>query len=181
MKTINKNTTLKCEDKTYLPVEINEVIYWIDTNGILNENSFVLEDKKILSCCNRLYLSAKNHLLQSTNKIISQSRNVLESVPVINLDNYAKDRYKYLYGTDFDDTEVSLLEWQAFKLGYNSNKGYYSKEDIEKAIDLYRELGLNVDKTLKTNVDNLKQEIFKQINSISIIEIDEFFNILGYE
>lgn len=33
----------------------------------------------------------------------------------------------------------------------------------------------------KPNVDNLKQEIFKQINSISIIEINEFFNILNYE
>lgn len=177
MKLINKNTILKCEDKTFQPVKVNEIIYW----GTGEEPTFYDAHNYTKPC----YYIFKGEIIKreyshhvESNTIVAQSQNVLEGVPIINLDNYAKDRYKYLYGTDFDDMEISLLEWQAFKMGYNSNKGYYSKEDIEKAIDLYRELGLNVDKTLKANVDIFKKQVI-QVLTLPKIEWEIIFDKQG--
>ena len=104
---------------------------------------------------------------------VAQSSPKLAGVPVISLDTYIE----MLVGKYVSYPNAYVLVKQLFK----SNQNQYTQKDIEKAIDLYRELGLNVDKTLKVNIDKLKQEIFEQINQISVIEVDVNFNIISYE
>lgn len=58
----------------------------------------------------------------------------------------------------------------------------FTQKDIEKAIELARENQIGYDEGYPViYYENDLEEIFEQINTISIIEVDEQFNILNYE
>jgi hypothetical protein len=58
----------------------------------------------------------------------------------------------------------------------------YTLEDIVKAIELARTTYIQNGGFVNMEVDQYStSEIIEQINSISIIEVDEQFNIIGYE
>jgi predicted amino acid racemase len=117
MKQITKNTILKQGDKTYQPVEVDGIIYWVDKEENHWIGAFNINDKDV----------------------VVQSQPKLEGIPVIDL----KTNLNY----------------------YNINQ--YTQKDIEKFY-----------KHVKTHTF---AEAMEQINSISLIEVDEQFNIISYE
>ena len=140
--------------KTYQPVEVDGVIYWGKKS---NEDwfNFYNEDEYWF--------------------LVAQSQPKLEGIPVISLDSYV-ERLGQKYGKS--RVEVSTA-WGSFVDGYKSNPNQYNQKDIEKAIELARE-------TISSNEAGICDKytelgILQQINSISVIEVDEQFNIISYE
>lgn len=69
-------------------------------------------------------------------------------------------------------------------IGYKSNPNQYTQKDIEKAIELIKNSAfvdaIDWDKHV-VSFEESNEKIFEQINSISVIEVDEQFNIISYE
>jgi len=71
---------------------------------------------------------------------------------------------------------ISLWDFQLIK------PTEYTLDDVEKAIELARTTYLQEDELVGIEVDQYStSEIIEQINSVSIIEVDEQFNIISYE
>jgi len=153
MKKITNKTILKQRDKKYQPVEVDGVDYCIDENVREFEYDWVLY--KDLHISKLIWKSDKAPFI---GRIIAQSQPKLDGIPVISLDSYIEKLCPCI-GLDF------RVEWIN---GYNSNLNQYTQKDIEKVIELARYSNMSEDKTLE------------QINSISVIEVDEHFNILNY-
>ena len=164
MKIITNKTLLKQGDKTYPPVEVEGVIYWEKDH--VKSGNFVFNrlSKEIVQ-------TNQSTCVWFNRKIVAQSQPKLEGIPVISLD-------KRLVLSEEEKNEL-LTENKSFighaylyyRLGYNSNPNHYTQKDIEKVYKLL--------------IDSSKiytyEEIIEQINSISVIEVDENFQIISYE
>lgn len=199
MKQITNKTILKQGDKTFQPVEVDGVVYWIDESftddyKLLKSDGILFTrdsgDREIYSYYEHdgyglgvFDLKGKRYTISvsRSSKIVAQSQPKLEDVPVISLDSYIERLAKNSYCTQpktintlHADTNYIL----GFIDGYNSNPNHYTQADIEKAIDL----ASKPQKILLNGIirEHLtKEEILDQINSISVIEVDEGFNIIS--
>jgi hypothetical protein len=151
MKQITKNTILKQGDKTFQPVE-----------GI---------DKIIFWIDKPVEVN-----------IVAQSQPKLEGIPVISLDSYVK-KFKKEYNSGNNSGIFTKGIEIGIEIGYNSNPNQYTQKDIEKVIKLARQ-------QTTTNMGGgfyeyeetySNEEIFEEINFISVIEVDDNFQILNYE
>jgi len=161
MKQITKNTILKQGDKTYQPVEVDGIIYWVDEYVVCRTGELYL------TSIQRRIIPKSEGVIQAGDKIIAQSQPKLEGIPVISLDSYV-EKLADLKGF-YDSTEDNKGNYttKAFIEGYKSNPNQYTQKDIEKFY-----------KHVKTHTF---AEAMEQINSISLIEVDEQFNIISYE
>lgn len=146
MKTITNKTVLKQGDKTYQPIEVDSVIYWVDENFVSYSPYYLITSRNIIA---KYTIERPILLKDNRGKIVAQSQSKLEGVPVISL-------------------------WETC---WNKNANQYTQKDIEKAIELATKS--NFDARLR--YDDLKNQVIDQINSISVIEVDEQFNIISYE
>jgi len=171
MKQITNKTILKQADKIYPPVEVDGVVYWIDENVREFEYDWVLY--KDLHIGKLIWKSDKAPFI---GRIIAQSQPKLEGVPIISLESYVKNLAIEKYGKKHEMLQGQLM---FFKYGYKSNPNQYTQKDIEKAIKLGK-----LKQELESGVFIKKysnKQILEQINSISIIEVDEQFKVINYE
>jgi hypothetical protein len=179
MKTITNKTILKQGDNTYIPVEVDGVIYWVgDAEGWSSTKICYNNDGAIGQPINR-----------ESKLIVAQSQPKLEGVPIISLDSYV-ERISNIKHPDEStpgwlDT-FSYLERKGFINGYKSNPNQYTQKDIDKAIELAQQQYWDI-RGFSSNTEGdwsfkyTEEEIFDQINSISVIEVNEQFNIINYE
>ena len=183
MKQITNKTILKQGDKEYQPVEVDGVIYWVD--------------EKTEPISGRYGMSSNPHNKQwfkslglddgrGAYLIVAQSQPKLEEIPVISLDSYIEKlawvstEKIFPEINDEDSTQIEIDKWNArwegFIDGHKSNPNQYTKADIEKAL------------FLKAGFDNkgytkymTNEEIFEQINSISVIEVNDNWEVISHE
>jgi len=192
MKQITNKTALKQGDKTYQPVEIDGVIYWVKDYNTADENFYAILNGDIefiyRSKYSGTYLVVKDgstmysHKIKSIYKIVAQSQPKLNGIPVVSLDSYLDLRFKNETTTWSWGESGSRIPEEFYKKGFKSNPNHYTQADIEKAIELARKHDVDLHNgrgcTLIPQIS--RNEILQQINSISVIEVDEQFNILGY-
>jgi len=101
----------------------------------------------------------------------AQSQLRFERIPVIGLDSYVEILADKCVTTNAGNRTINEDGWMStgFVYGFKSNPNQYTQKDIEKAIKFTR--GSN----------EPMEEILEQINYISVIEVDEHFNIISYE
>ena len=147
MKQITNKTILKQGDKTYQPIEVDGVIYWIDpeARGMMGWN-YNLGLKRLDNLPQHYPVCTTEW--NCCKKIVAQSQPKLDGIPVVNLRKHI--------GDDF-----------------------YTQADIEKAIWLAKEQSGWSWNTMEDSYT--MEEILEQINSISVIEVDEQFNVISYE
>ena len=190
-KNITANTLLKQGEKTYKPVEVNSIIYWLGGEAKTDEPAFDTQEKSTKWSPVLKMLGNTNIVTESfgTNrfiKIIAQSEPKLDGVPVVSLDRYIEKFAEKEYrehpsncksnpSFHFNRDVNCFRKRKAFIKGYTSNPNKYNLADIERAIKLTREAFL-----LTGNLQ-YNSKILKQINQIQQITVDEQFNILSYE
>jgi hypothetical protein len=195
MKTINKNTLLKCENKIFQPIEVEGVIYWYEEKQIPNAGYIKsiclgeIEDNKQheVKFGDKQYISPfVNNVGEcyGCRKIIAQSQPKLKGIPVISLDKYVerlaketRDSINKVAYCCSGETEEDIFD-SGFIISHKTNPNQYTQKDIDKAIKLARR---DFDENHFTVDVMHSSEIIEQINSISIIEVDEQFNIISYE
>ena len=150
MKKITTNTILKQGDKTFTAVEVDGNIVWIDKTEFADET-------------------------------IAQTKAILQGIPVILLDSYVerlaeKDADKYDWDFESSSGNGYADHVYGFIKGYKSNPAKWTDEDMERAIELSRiKLEVNAENEYLT-----KKQIFEQLSEISVIEVDNDFNVLNY-
>jgi hypothetical protein len=156
MKKITNKTFLKQGNKTYRPVESDILIYWVAD-----------ED--------------------AGSKIVAQSISLFQDTPVINLDKYveklALSQYKEPLNKD-DEKRASIVGnrgifgfrkfFKAFKKGWKSNPNEYTQEDLEKTF-------LAGMAHANSKYYPNKEQFIESLSHISIIEVDDNFQILNYK
>jgi hypothetical protein len=157
MKQITKKTILKQEDKTFQPIEVDGVIYWVDINQIVSESHDVKD--------NFIYVEKYHHYC----KVVAQSSNKIEGVPIIDLESYIQFQANKKF-TRLCDADKRFV----FRVERKSNPNQYTQKDIERAIELARNQSYG-------GFNFSKQQILEQINSISIIEVNENWEVISYE
>lgn len=172
MKKITNKTLLKCEDKTYQPIEIDGVIYWETGEPPTFDDVHNSKPCYYIFERNIIKREYSHHVESST--IIAQSQPKLEGIPVINLDDYVErlaiENYPFAVG-GIGNSENDKKNH--FIIGYKSNPNQYTQNDIEKAIEKCIDI--------QTNGHQIRlNTILKEINSISVIEVDAFFCIKNY-
>jgi hypothetical protein len=182
MKKITKNTILKQENKFYNAVEVDGVIFWVGS-AISTQNFGEWCYKEIIFRFNK---NSAYDTFNMPKKIVAQSTNKLDGVPVISLDKYIRNlahdtMLNYLTNGNPDgDFKHSTIGADENKIwwtkGYKSNPNLYTLKDIEKAY----EMGYN-DRDMDIGYGSNLPYCIEQINSISVIEVDEQFNIISYE
>lgn len=162
MKKITNKTIIRQVDKIYQPVEIDGVIYWTTNNKEGYIGYFYDRMMKSIHTNNNVY----------SDYIVAQSQPKLEGIPVVSFDKFV---ISYCHGESIGGKCI----YPKCKYDCSSHTETidisYTQQDIEKAILLGRRQGSCVG-TIYTN-----EEILEQINSISLIEVDEQFNIINYE
>jgi len=172
MKTINEDTTLRCKDKTFQPVEVDGVVYWHNfIHSVMGYTYFL--DGTIG------YISSSDRIFDYGYEIVAQSQPKLERVPIISLDSYFKQLFEQKTKTVSFGEHGTQSSFNWFNKGYQANPNEYTQKDIEKAMNAARNIEVNIDRTLKYMFSN--ETILEAINSISVIEVDEQFNIISYE
>jgi hypothetical protein len=160
MKKITDKTILKQGDKIFYPEQFSQGIYWRDKDGE--------------------YITDKKYVAQSTLMV--------KNLPIISLDSYSDKLKKGL--SEF--SKISLETKESFWIGkaagfgealqiYNSNQNTWTDQDIVRAVNLARKGKIKQAWEHYVDYDYSIEEILKQINSISVIEVDEQFNIINYE
>jgi len=190
MKQITNKTILKQGDKTYNPVKGDGVIYWLGGPISLNpDNIWVYRSNRIWKFKQGMTVVSSNMPIE----IIAQSQPKLEGIPVISLDSYVENLFEQNTKTTSFGEHGKQSPFYWFNKGYNSNPNQWTDDDIRKTIELARTLqeGKNEfevenilgssDGTYGVKQKYTEKEILKQINSISVIEVDTSFNIIGYE
>jgi hypothetical protein len=163
MKQITNKTILKQVCKTglgivtykYQPAEIDGVIYWEtkDFNPIGAAFYIYTNSDKTKEINWK-----KDGAVINETKIVAQSQPHLEGIPVVSLDSYWSNKSNLSYHLA------------------NPCPNQYTQKDIEKAILFWETYeGNSIFK------EDVLVELFNHINSISVIEVDEQFNILSYE
>jgi hypothetical protein len=180
MKQITIETTLKQGDKTYRPIEIDGVFYWVDPTSRIEETypQIVVEKLDKMRCYTLFQIDNINDIdYMNQSIVIAQSQPKIERVPVIDLYNYigiqAINQSKK-FASKNGETNYIL----GFINGHQLNQNQYTQKDIDRAIELARE---QFDFDGYSLGENSKKEILEDINSISLIEVDEHFNIISYE
>jgi hypothetical protein len=176
MKKITNKTILKQGDKSYSPVEVDGVIYWVHDTTVKKEDGWTWDDryKKLVSP--EQNLKTPTHDADFYWKIVAQSLPIIREVPIIYLGDVIENIFEIkTKDVSFGEKEKRSANYW-FKKGFNSNPNQYTQEDIEKAIDLARLQGEQT--YLCKHSDN---EILEQINSISVVEVDEQFDVISYE
>lgn len=101
MKYLTNKTIIVQEDKTYIPIEIEGTIYWIDKEATINEQDYYYNfDYNYIKLClkiskefikNALYYEENSTVFdysKDCGKIVAQSDDKLSNIPIINLDDY---------------------------------------------------------------------------------------------
>jgi protein tyrosine phosphatase len=192
MKQITNKTLLKQGDKTYQPIEIRGIIYWGNFNEELKDGEMCFLKENHYINGGIVKYNAKKAIGYGLGfdffmKIVAQSKPNLEGIPVISLDSYVE---RLCNTRDLSYQDISIKEINAYKNGfvnsYISNPNQYTQKDIELAVEFAR---LQHDTGLGTMAQGYtdmvytysKEQIFEQINSISVIEVDAQFNVINYE
>jgi hypothetical protein len=141
-----------------------------------------INSNTLLKCGNKTYRGAEiNNVIcwidSSTlaDEIVAQTSNLIQGIPVISLENYYGDiheSWNIVYRM-FPQISLTLFS-RIFKDGYNSNPNKDTVHDLVKAIDLSRQYPADV-------AGFRKEEILEELSQISVINVDEQFNILSYE
>ncbi len=182
MKKITNKTILKQGDKTFQPVEVDGVVYWHNSiHSVMGYTYFL--DGTIG------YISSSDRIFDYGYEIVAQSQPKLERVPIISLDSYVERLKKGIYESSKLATVTQEQFWIGKAAGFgealqiynksNQNQYQYTQQDIEKAMNAARNIEVDIFRTLKYTFSN--EAILEAINSISVIEVDEQFNILSYE
>jgi hypothetical protein len=177
MKQITNKTILKQGDKTYQPIEINGVIYWVDKEAKVENGKLFITKEYIVH--NNIGWNYGDVV------IVAQSEPKLDGIPIVSLDSYVerlamdslKNKWSHLYSFGYPQRPFPINyenDLNNVLLGYyKSNPNQYTQADIEKAIWLARDF--KIARQIKT-----VEEILEIINSISVIEVDEQFNVISY-
>lgn len=189
MKKITYKTLLKQGDKVYQPIEYDDNVYWVDPTVLVGmKGDWVVETHNpiVTSVCQ---IIADNADLRAGGyrdlKVIAQSQPKLDLVPTVSLDSYTNTlseqacKKQDLAGGFSGGVHERAAAGIFFRKGFKSNSCQYTQSDIERAIELAREQAGWSDNTMEDRYT--KEEILEQINSISVIEVDEYFNVIGYE
>jgi hypothetical protein len=171
MKKITNKTILIQGDVTYQPRFVmsdystistrsrDKIIYWIDISKHI-EGIHNMVGKSVWSVryAKPIILGEhENSYLNECFKIVAQLEPILEGRPVISLDVIGFDEFEYT----LKDIEKAIELAQEGKYISESSDGGENYEDVFKY--------------------PTKKEILEQINSLSIINVDEQFNIISYE
>jgi hypothetical protein len=193
MKQITSKTILKQRGKEFQPVEVDGVIYWVDKKqNLYNRVVHYWYDSLISNKRNfkKAIVSSSNDYIVKEGResfigfVVAQSQPKIKEIPVINLDSYVETlAQKEVAKRNMDENDIPFAEcW--YEIGYKSNPNQYTKEDIKKTIELVKKttfIDADEDDNRHFLIEALDEEILEQINSISLIEVDEQFNILSYE
>lgn len=192
MKQITNKTILKQGNKTYQPVEIDGVIYWVEKQ--VQDKGYVYTPNKTIEKIMCKYLNESSFMVGTNSQnspfyiefllqIIAQSQPKLDGIPVISLNSYIENLAdNHVKGQVIRNRGIEKDGWVAtgFVYGYKSNTNQYTQKDIEKAIELARENQIGYDEGYPVIYNEYTfNEIIEQINSISVIEVDEQFNIIN--
>ena len=180
MKQITKNTLLRCNDKSFQPVEVDGVVYWVDEEA--TECRYYLHNSidgrhQIYDLENggSLLDFKRGQPIKWCSKIVAQSSPKLEGIPVISLDSYVEKQIKDWYNVSKLNSSF-IADPNSYKQGYKSNPNKYTQADIDKAYQMgHEDKGKGFG-----NKSNFLNRL-EQINSIEVIEVDVQFNILSYE
>jgi hypothetical protein len=182
MKTITNKTILKQADKEYQPRFVmphGKTIYWIDfSKNVLGSDAgtyvwSVRYAKPII------FGEHENSYLKECFKIVAQSQPKLEGIPVVSLGGYVE---KLKNGIS-EFTKLSRNEqdryWTGKAAGFgealqlfksNLNPNQYTQKDIQFVINL-----------VKHPLNYSNEQIFEQINFISVIEVNDNWEVISYE
>jgi|688.fasta_scaffold323531_2 hypothetical protein len=105
---------------------------------------------------------------------IAQTSPILKDIPVISFDSYVKrlslniGKEKYIGGNyDFEN---------GVRVGYKSNPAKWTDEDMERAIEMARKFPYV--KKGEITYDLTAKEIINNLSEISVIEVDNDFNVI---
>jgi hypothetical protein len=199
MKQITKNTILRQNNKTYQPVEVDGVIYWTDFELPKDRQiciTFHKETKLAMVDKDGFYEEDLDRYAYSPLRIIAQSKIAdgwkLAIFPIISLneDIIAAKNAECLKGV-FSEEENYQLRRSYFLKGFNSNPNQYTQKDIDKTIAMSKIAKtpdglIDIDAWISSGYEGAEpayteEEILEQINQISVIEVDDQFNIVSYE
>jgi hypothetical protein len=197
MKQITNKTILKQGNNTYQPVEVDGVIYWVDKKGDFPYKPFIgayiieWADKSINLV--NLSNSIPNSRRAISNRIIAQSTPKIEGIPVISLDSYVERLVQVIDHNLVTDREISIVTCGVIE-GYNLNPNQYTKADIEKAIKLARNITDGKDIFSTEDISGCTEvctygwknkltdeQIFEEINSISLITVNNNWEVISHE
>ncbi len=187
MKKITNKTVLKQGDKTYQPVEVEGVVYWV--GKIRHMTEYVTNGEEIFKPSDLPEYSTE-YAERYWERVVAQSFYKLEGVPVVSLKHLGTDAAYRYYCQDENTTSGQAFH---FTKGYEANPNTHTQRDIEKAIELARVLfdGKNEfdvegilgssDNTYGVKEKYTVDDIIEQLSVISTIEVDEQFSIISYE
>jgi len=183
MKTITNKTALVQGDKTYEPIEVDGVIYWVDNSELKVLDYFYFnidEVKDIVQVESEFHLNRIKGWIENL-KIIAQSSLKLEGIPVISLDDYVEKLYYYTIQKCRGHSFKKFYDLSAKECSKIKNPNQYTLKDIENVIELVSNTILLHKIQHPWARKQQINRIVEQINSISIINVDEQFNIISYE
>jgi hypothetical protein len=190
MKQITNKTILKQGDKTYQPIEVDGVIYWVDkisqiivgdwySEMVMGKVLFThkMKEEPLIGWNESEH--TKNSFKARCSKIVAQSQTKLPDIPIVSLDSYSymiAQSWEETFNSAFYDSKINVgnIAKDCVLFGFNSNPNQYTQADIERALSL-------AFLASQDGYDITTKEILEQINSISVIEVDEDFNVLSYE
>jgi len=185
MKKITKSTILLQGSKIYYPEEIYGVLCWIDKNPTgFSKGEWMYNEPHNSELTYRFNYDIDSYAIG--NKIIAQSQLQFEGVPVINpytereiiLDQSMINLIKSGNVTYNDNSIVYSLP-QVFI--FREGKWYVTIDDNNKYTqkDINKVFGLGA--ANNAIGEPSFQQVIEELNSVSIIEIDNQFKILNYE
>jgi hypothetical protein len=152
MKRITEKTILKKGDKEYFPVKVDETIYWCSNGDVFPSEPYLAwETNYSTGPKERWVLYYLNTELNGSKQLVI----VAQSYP--NVDGIPV--------ISLEAHNTMLIMEDECPIDLNS----YSLKDIEKTVRLTR------------GSDTPIEIIIEKVNEISVIELDEFYNIISYE
>jgi hypothetical protein len=179
MKTITNKTILKQGDKEFQPRFVmpdDTIIYWIDFSKNVLGSDFGTYVWSTRYAKPIILGEHENSYLKECFKIMAQSQPRLEGIPVISLDNYVER-------LAIESRKTATWEFSKeykfhFINGYKANPNQYTKADIDIVYDLAKA-------TKDENGDYImgysRENILKIINSISLITVNDNWEVISYE
>jgi hypothetical protein len=183
MKEITNKTILKQGDKTYQPVEVDGVVYWID-ESVDQEPNIWFFSKRL----NRPQIAGISIAsITCQNQIVAQSQPKLEGIPVVSLDNYipVKCQVALNYWKQFDgEKQKGIVYGIGLCLEHQKeNPNRYTQKDIEEAFlagSYFKEKWVKEIPLKNSDIVLREPDVEKYLNHakcISVIEVDEQFNV----
>lgn len=163
MKQITDKTVIIQGDKTFQPVEVEGVVYWVDNRPPMFGEywCYLAENEDVVFIKNSLSLDwfERLHDLKNYYTVVAQSKPILDGIPVIDL---------------LSNNTRLIMEGEC-PIDLNC----YTLQDIEKANKISKGLDIKTGVYFSANTFSL-EEIIEQINSIQSIEVDSDFNIISF-